>query len=454
MQTVAGFPYQEIQFTEDGQPDAGDQATLLTELPAADPTDVFVISHGWRNNVDDARALYRVLLTNMRARLDAGAPAAAGGRRFAVVAALWPSLAFAQDNELPHAVPAGGSAAMGVPQDIPLMLLTENMKALGEALEAEGKPELDAAIRAVGQLGSGPLPDGSDPRQVFVDALRELLPPPTDPGDDASDKLFSSSWDELFDNLKAPLTLVSRQTGGGIASIGAGPLAPPAAAQGGAAGLASMFNGVRAAAWRLLNYASYYVMKARAGRVGIGLNSVLAAVRAQHPDVHIHLIGHSFGARAVTACAAGPNTFAPSSMSLLQGAYSHNALGPGSQPDNIPVGFFRTVITQGRVHGPIIATYTQNDQAVGIAYAIASRLSGDVATDFGGPDDRFGGIGRSGAVRMGVGEVISATLMEGTFAYPVWEPGKVTNLLADGFISNHSDVTNPAVANAVVNACR
>ena len=53
-------------------------------------------------------------------------------------------------------------------------------------------------------------------------------------------------------------------------------------------------------------------------------------------------------------------------------------------------------MAEARVAGPIIATHTVNDQAVGIAYALASRLANQV-TSFGGPEDKYGGIGRNGA---------------------------------------------------------
>jgi hypothetical protein len=451
MQSVAGFPYWEIQFTEDGQPDSADRQRLLDELPAQDPTDLFVISHGWRNDVEDARSLYAQLLANMRARLDnAGG---AGGRRFAVAAVLWPSLKFGQKDELPHAS-AAATAAMDSSLDVPPGVLQEKLRELGQSVGKEGEPELERVIEAAGQLGTGPLPDGSDAREAFVQSLRNLLPPPSDTKDDASDQLFAGDCRDLFDNLEEPLNIVDSEEGGGAASMGLGPDRAEADPRGEAAGLASMFNGVRAAAWRILNYATYYLMKERAAKVGNGLNLVLADVRGRCPSLRIHLIGHSFGARLVTAAAAGPSPFEPSSLSLLQGAYSHNALGPGSLLDHVPQGFFRKIMSEARVKGPIIATHTHNDKAVGVAYAIASRLSGDKASDFGGPNDVFGGIGRNGAVRMRQGEVVAARLENGSFNYPQWPEGKVTNLLADAFVSGHGDVTNPAVANAVLNAAR
>ena len=452
MQNVAGFPYSEVQFNKDGEPDASDRSRLSTELSELNPTDLLVISHGWRNNVDFARALYRDLLGSMRARLDAGHPAGAA-RRFAVAGVLWPSLKFAEQGELPQAS-AGGGASLGGDMDVPSNVLDDRLNELGIFLDKQDSPELARAREAAGRLGAGALGDGSDPRKVLVESLQALLPPASDTKDDASDQLFAASWEALFDSLKEPVSIIDTDDGGGAASMGLAGAPAAADPQGEAAGLGSLFGGVKAAAFRILNYATYYVMKERAGKVGNGLNDVLADLRAKHPELRIHLVGHSFGARLVTAAAAGARPFAPASLSLLQAAYSHNALGPGRQTDHVPEGFFRRIVTEHRVNGPIIATHTQNDKAVGVAYAIASRLSGDRAAAFGGPEDVFGGIGRNGAVRMNPGETQAETLQSETFDYPQWAAGTIYNLRADRFISGHGDVTNPAVANAVLNALR
>jgi hypothetical protein len=57
---------------------------------------------------------------------------------------------------------------------------------------------------------------------------------------------------------------------------------------------------------------------------------------------------------------------------LLQGAFSHNGFTENfiDQTD----GFFHKVISQNKIDGPIIATHTVNDHAVGIAYPLASRI--------------------------------------------------------------------------------
>ena len=119
-------------------------------------------------------------------------------------------------------------------------------------------------------------------------------------------------------------------TGGGAAAIGLAEAGPPPGMDlgGGAAGIADFFGGIKAAARRVLNFATYYQMKERAGKVGAGgLNPLLRDLRAAAPELRIHLVGHSFGGRLVTAAAlgrAGSEDVAPASMTLLQAAFSHN----------------------------------------------------------------------------------------------------------------------------------
>ncbi|MEO6320155.1 MAG: hypothetical protein ABIR56_05800 [Polaromonas sp.] len=76
----------------------------------------------------------------------------------------------------------------------------------------------------------------------------------------------------------------------------------------GAAGLGDLFGGLLSGARNLLNYTTYYQMKERAGAIGQGgLNPQLAQLQNRFPALKIHLIGHSFGGRLVTATAAGPD---------------------------------------------------------------------------------------------------------------------------------------------------
>jgi hypothetical protein len=168
---------------------------------------------------------------------------------------------------------------------------------------------------------------------------------------------------------------------------------------GGALGIKDFFGGILSAARKVLNFTTYYQMKERAGVVGrVGVSQVLKQIRQVAPHIKIHLIGHSFGGRVVTSAADaldGSAATKPNSMSLLQTAFSHN--GFAEKFDGKRDGFFRGVVKGSKIAGPIIITHSINDTAVGIAYPLASKLSGDDDAGFGDAKDRFGGIGRNGA---------------------------------------------------------
>ena len=135
------------------------------------------------------------------------------------------------------------------------------------------------------------------------------------------------------------------------------------------------------------------------------------------------------------------------SLSLLQTAFSHNGFSKQMS------GFFRSVVENNRVHGPILVTHTANDTAVGIAYPLASRLSGDQAAALGDKNDKFGGLGRNGAQKMEAGETSDGVLLDTGGAYN-FAAGRFFNLEASKFISGHSDVRGRQVAYAIRCAVR
>jgi hypothetical protein len=222
---------------------------------------------------------------------------------------------------------------------------------------------------------------------------------------------------------------------------------------GGAAGLGQIFSGMKSAARNLLNYTTYYQMKERAGTVGsVGVNAMLRALRAKVPTLKLHLIGHSFGGRLVTAAAdgaAGESPLGPNSLTLLQAAFSHN--GFAQRFDQIHNGFFRQVVTQNKVSGPIVITCTQNDAAVGLLYPLASLIAGQNASKLGDANDPYGGIGRNGAQHTPEVSQEATSLQAVGNAYP-FQAGKLYNLNADACISGHSDVCKDEVAYAVLAA--
>jgi hypothetical protein len=440
VETIAGFPFFKLDFTKEGAVDASDHSTVAAALADPGITELLILSHGWNNDIAEARALYEELLGNLRSTIDREGEAA---RSIAVVGVYWPSKRFTDDALRPSADPGGGSASITGVGDV--RLLADKLDRLGELLGGIDPAILDRAKAALPDLE-----DRAKARTDFVEALQAMLPQPSDTEDDNSARLFTPhEGDDILNALSDPVELADdRVSGGGVTALLDEGRAMDA--DGSASSLANFWNGAKGGAWRLLNYSTYYVMKERAGAIGAGLNKVLAGIRAGRPDLHIHLAGHSFGARVVTAAVAGGIPFRPQSLALLQGAFSHNGFAANIDGK---AGFFRSVIVENRVLGPIIVTHTRNDKAVGIAYAIASRFSGDKRAAVGGPADKFGGIGRNGAMRMQQ-EATASKLEQGSFVYPPWTPTRITNLLADEFIADHGDVAGPEVANALFAAMR
>jgi hypothetical protein len=436
MDTIAGMPFFRLEITKDGQvfsaPQKGAIENAVRDAGANKPTDLFVISHGWNNDSVEAQELYDELFVNLATLMTGHATLA--NRKFAVVGIFWPSKKFA-DSEL---IPSGGAASVDDGADLSSSAVKEKLESLKGFFDVPDEALLDRAK----MLMAG-IENDVAKQDEFVKIIRSLVPnAPSDTADDASDQLFSQEPSQLLASLAKPSFPPLAAGGGGIA------LSMDDQA-GGAASFGDFFSGIKAGAWRLLNYASYYQMKERAGMVGKAVNGVLGSVRNLRPDLRIHLIGHSFGARVVTAAVDGPAAIRPSSLSLLQGAFSHN--GFSERFDGEKDGFFRKVVGQSKVAGPILATHTVNDKAVGIAYAIASRLSFDNANALGDENDVYGGIGRNGAVKMKPAEFVKGTLLPASGVYQ-FVSKKVHNLKADAFIGDHSDVKGPQVAHAILSA--
>src|SRR6266536_1725216 len=254
MGEIAGLPYWEVAFDDNGRPNAGDADTLISGAPGLGVTDLMVFAHGWNNDRGQATSLYRRFFEQVPGLLTGGG----AGLGFAGV--IWPAKRWA-DETIPGS--AGGAAALadavGPPAD----------RALVEDLtDVFTTPEQRAALEQLGGLLAD-RPD--DPR-----ALRR----------------FQSLMGELA----------------------TGEDARPAGEDG---------------AEEALRQLTYFEMKKRAGVVGqAGLGPLVGRLAAAAPELRVHLIGHSFGARLVSFTLAGlPDPGAGASpvksLLLLQGAFSH-----------------------------------------------------------------------------------------------------------------------------------
>jgi len=427
----------EVEFTRDGAVfDPHQVARIHDDLARA--TDILVLAHGWNNDKADARALYNALLANLKRVHDLEVVPGLEGRTFGAVRVLWPSKKFT-DQEL---IPGGGAAsAAPAESDAALQALLEALKRDPDHFGDDAPDLLRDAAMSRAQALVPRLADDESARREFVLQLRAILDPADVQDDDGSREFFARDPLELFRDLTDPVAAPGAPGGG----------AGVVADAGGAAGLRDVFDGLGGAARRLVNFATYYQMKHRAGTVGQrGVGELLRGLRTRKPDVRLHLIGHSFGGRLVTVAAHALAAGTPAvTVSLLQAAFSHNGLA--SKFDGEHDGAFRALVAEQRASGPIVITHTKNDQAVGVAYPLASRIAFQKAAALGDADDPYGGMGRNGAQHTPEVDGAFAELLDVGHPY-AFQPGAVYNLRADRFVGDHSDITGPEVAHVILRA--
>jgi hypothetical protein len=445
MDNIKGIPYFEVQFDKEGR-----RLNALAIPPGK--TDLIVMSHGWNNDAAAAEDLYVKLFSNF-ADVTAG-DSAFSNRRIAIIGVIWPSKKF---DELMTQLEGTGSAPGGA-------------KSLGAADQAEAEATMREAITRAAPAFDDPgdpariaklqalvptLENDEDAQDQFVRILRELIDPSDQNRDqrgseDNSDIFFEGQPKLIFQNAtqNVPASASAPAESAAAQAKDTGPAEPAGKAQ----GIGAFFSKAANAVTNLMNLSTYFEMKQRAGTVGKNGVAPLIDELVSQVD-RIHLVGHSFGGRVVTAAAANSKTNKLHSMSLLQAAFSQNGFSKRRQ------GFFRSVIDSRRVSGPIIVTNTKKDLSVGLAYPAASRISGDAASAFGGADDPFGGIGSNGAQQMEQGEISAAAVSLEPVASPYkWEVGRIHNLTDDRFIVDpkggdaHGFVFVPEVAWAISRA--
>jgi hypothetical protein len=435
MNTPCNLPNFEVEFDKNGKFVNEAQRQAVLDFLAAQKgaiKDLFVMSHGWNNDKDEARSLYELFFIQVCDIFAKFATPGVTPKQCAVVGFLWPSKKFADSDLIP-----GGAAALD--QDAPLHA---GLDQLADALGTDAVPQIAQARQ---QLNS--LEDSPEAQEKFADALRSLLPKTED--EEHVGRLFELDGDDLLNELSAPLPPLSAPMDpeeGGAASIS---MAGSGEQEGGALGFGNFLQGIKRGAMQLLNLTTYYVMKDRAGIVGRGAAAqTLQPILDSFPQVRVHLMGHSFGCRLLTSAVA-TMTKPVASMSLFQAAFSHNSFSPDFDSTHKPGGF-RDVIVQRKVAGPIVISHTIKDLAVGLAYALASRLARQNANAVGDKNDPYGGLGRNGAQHTPA-EASDLEIHAAGAPYSL-QPGKIFNLQADAIIGGHSDIKKPETAYAMMSA--
>jgi hypothetical protein len=459
--------YYLICFDESGNERLEDDGTRLSdrlvEELASDgkATDVFLISHGWNNDVAGAIASYDHWIDVM-ASCDADradAEAAAPGFTPVIVGIHWPSLAYGDE-----AIPPAGNAAAST----------------DDGLSAEAALPPDALVRRYATRIADGTDDAAEAVNAIVgadDGITVTSTPPAGPGGQPT---FTA---EVSPDLTAHFQSLFEQSGahaeGPTASPGndtpdfhpeqvlesaaradlLGEIGPASATQPALLGPFSWIGAnLQKAKLVVLRELSFWHMKALARTVGeSGVHDLVQRLQAA-TGARFHLMGHSFGCIVVTAATCGPaqngnftgTSRKISSLFLVQGAMSLWSFADKGQITGLPAatGFYQGLAADGLVDGPFVTTKSAHDSAVGTWYPLGAGLDGD-AVLFAEELPKYGGLGTFG-IR---GRTLPADydpdgpLLDENDPYD-FSAGQVYNLNATAVITGHSQIAFPRVAHA------
>ncbi len=425
-QTIAGFPFWALTFDENGQPeDLTTVNNFIEEVRQQNLSDLFIFSHGWNNDSKMALKLYEGFFAEMQRLLDDSSIPVRRDVTIGTAGVIWPLIKWPDDEPDDS---SGGAASLGAEMN-GADLFEELRKIFRTDQEQQILAELSLLLEQ-GEQSMAAL-------EQFKARLFQLIKQ-AEPNDSAIDNsaiaIEDIDTEMMFDSLAEDEP------------------APPS--DGGAAGLFDRFEKLWRGAKAALRVTTYWEMKERAGIVGRnGLGPLIGQLHLAAPELKVHLIGHSFGARLVSYALKGLPELLVGDKSpvkmlyLLQGAFSHFAFADALPFDGNRKGDLAGMAS--RVDGPLIATYSTKDLAVSQAYRLASLAAGQDAADANDLTYRWQGMGYDGA------QEVNATIVEigkaGT-AYP-FQPAKWINLDGNRLIVNgglpsgaHSDIIYPHTA--------
>jgi hypothetical protein len=364
----------------------------------------------------------------------------------------WPSLWFPDTPATPPRLGGSTQAEAGAVEDESAGTAVLSGAEIAESLRSGFEdPAQQETITEIGRLidegtaavGSGESDAVKEQRLLEINQLLKSLVPP------APDGQFEDSGELVLLRTNEP-----KQDYQAVAEVfGSAP--PGSSTQGIGDWFAKAIHGAK----DVVRVFSYTAMKARAGDIGrAGLGPLLVELHRRSPAVRVHLIGHSFGARLVSFALSGIGTPADSpvtSLLLVQGAFSHWSFAHAQDNPFGEAGALHTFAD--RVHGPMVATFSVHDWAVGRWYPKASFLARQdtEATTAG----RWDGMGADGyqAVEPAADRSmpppvgVNYQFTPGTF-YRVDAASVINNVEGQPFAGAHSDIRKPAVAQLAVAA--
>jgi hypothetical protein len=393
---------------------------VIEEVRVHPPTDIFMFSHGWKGDIEAAVSQYDDWIGALikqegdRVRMQARS----GGFVPVFIGLHWPSLPW-------------GDEEFGV----------------GTNFAVQGTP-----VAAIVDLYANRLGDKPEVRAALGLILEEART------NAAADTLTDKARKAYF-RLDKALELGENELGGPPEGDRE-PFDPDAAVEA-SFDLGVDFGGqdLGSAILSPLRQLSFWTMKKRARKVGeAAMHDFLKHLQGASANARVHLMGHSFGCIVMSSVLEGPGCAAPlvrpvDSCVLVQGAMSLWSFASEIPPAPGAVGYFRRVLAEGKVKGPMVVTMSKFDTAVGRLYPAAAGVARQVA--FAGLP-KYGAIGAFGIC--GVKGLHTGKMLPVNQDYG-FEAGKVYNLDSSQFIRNgggfsgaHNDISGPEVAHAILQA--
>lgn len=423
------FDAQGRERTDD--PDGLMSRRVLETLTREPVTDVFLISHGWKGDVPEAKDQYNRWIGAMgtcaadweRARRKRP------GFHPLLIGLHWPSLPWG-DEEF-----GGGEGSFAAP--------------ISGASPAASPTGDDFVERYAARLADTPAARVAL-QTIFAAALADVAPPSLPPA------------------VRDAYEILDREAGmpsagpAGAPDADREPFDPERAYQAAEDEMVSFGGFSLGGLLSPLRQLSFWKMKDRARRFGeSGGFQLLCDLQRAAPverGVRFHLMGHSFGCIVVSATVAGPGGCGQlvrpvHSVALIQGAlslwsYASEIPCAGGQP-----GYFHAIIADRRVAGPIITSQSEYDTAVGRWYPLAAGAARQVSFA-PGELPKYGALGSYGV--RGTGPTVADLALRPADAAYGFEPGQVYNLESSAVICEgggasgaHSDIAKPEVAHAV-----
>jgi hypothetical protein len=392
---------------------------LLQQIKSEPVTDIFIMSHGWRGDVDAAKTQYDNWMGNLLS-VTADVEQAKHTRPGFLplfVGLHWPSEPWGDEDPASFALAASGALVKALVNQFAARLgdkqsIRNNLEVIAQAYVTTDDPQsLPDNVRIAYQqldkevglgVGDDDAPPGDDrpefdPEDIFQAARQE---------DD-----IENFADFSFGDLLAPARVMSF--------------------------------------WR---------MKKRAEIFGSGgarrlLEAISQAAGAKKPS--IHLMGHSFGCIVVSAMACGLQGSAiipVRSVVLVQGALSLWAYCASIPKKKNKAGFFNRLLRENRVLGPIVTTQSEHDRAVGTWYPLAAGSRRQIVFALDLP--KYGGVGTFGIQGLEA-STVNRKMGSAQEDYQ-FQPGRIYNLESSdyirtggGFSGAHSDIVHPEIAHVI-----